>query len=92
MFPEWDAQQGVKPRRVKPWKPSSNERVVHELLSELASADEDTLHERLAGRVNKKQIAAAIDGLSRHGLVKDTGERGRWTRRGRLIIWAAVTP
>lgn len=52
--------------------------------------DEHQLLVRLVGDVTARGIASAIDALARNGVVVDTGERGAWTQRGRLIVWRAV--
>lgn len=43
-----------------------------------------------AGSTTMSATERAVDGLVKQGLVADTGQRGRWTHKGREIIWRLV--
>lgn len=95
LFPEWEKRNPPPKKVQRPWKPSPTqghvlaalrsrgpmaERPMHQLLVA-------TVHDEKVGVVTHAAVVKAIDGLTKQGLVKDTGERGAWTTRGREIIW-----
>lgn len=94
LFPEWEAAHGGPPpqpvTKDSPWSPGPNARAVLDALRMWGPADDWTLHGRVVGRMTRTSCTRAIDELAAHGAIADTGERGRWTAKGRLIVWRAV--
>jgi hypothetical protein len=70
----------------RPWAPGPNARAVRAALA-LGPADDHDLFERVAGQMTRRSCSKAIDELAGHGTIVDTGQRGRWTAKGRLIVW-----
>lgn len=52
-------------------------------------ADEEIV-DRFVGELSPQYVLSSLDTLGRRGLIRDTGERGRWTTRGRTIVWRAA--
>ena len=92
LFAEYPPKE---PRRQRPYKPTGFQRAVLDILREHGPMGERDIFERyivdrqLPEGVWLSKVVDAVDKLAKHGLVADTGERGRWTRGGREIIWQA---
>lgn len=90
LFPEWEAVHGGPPPapvKDRPWTPGPNARTVLDALRMSGPADDHNLFERVTGRMTRRSCQKAIDELAGHGEIVDTGQRGRWTAKGRLIVW-----
>lgn len=87
LFPEWEAGHEPPPQKQKrPWAPGPNCRAVLDVLA-FGPADDWQVFEQVVGHMTRASCTKAIDELATHGVIVDTGERGRWTAKGRLIVW-----
>lgn len=74
-------------KRDQPWKPGPNALAVLDALRIGGPMDDHDVFERVAGRMTRGSCDKAINELAEDGAILDTGERGRWTAKGRLIVW-----
>lgn len=74
----------------RPWSPGPNAKAVLDALRMGGPMDDHDVFENVAGRMTRRSCDRAIDELAEHGLVVDTGQRGRWTSKGRLIVWGVA--
>lgn len=88
LFPEWDAKHPppMKPPP-KPWRPSRTQEQILTLLRNRGPMDDQELVRAMLSDLTPKATLSALDTLGRRGLIRDTGERGQWTSRGRTTVW-----
>lgn len=99
MFPDWEERHPhPKPKREpKLWKATATQERILNALARGPRSDRE-LHEYLVetwsdARPGQTTLAAtqrAVDGFAKRGLVRDVGQRGQWTHKGREIIWHFV--
>lgn len=96
LFPEWESRYPPPKQRQRGALPKDTptQQWVLQALQSGPKSDRE-LHEWLltfitdpkVGRTTMQSTERAVDALARRGLVTDRGDRGRWTFKGREIIW-----
>lgn len=87
LFPEYPAKTKTKAI----FKPTKVQKAILDVLwTEDRPMDEWDLYYALEGEVRLQKVAEDLDELGKKGLIKDTGQRGQWTKQGRTIFWRAL--